>query len=151
VSGSSKRIAMGCDHAGFNLKKHIAEKLSGQGYEIVDVGTDSTERADYPLFGRAAAEKVAAGSCDMGILVCGSGVGMCIAANKVRGVRAVVCTEPLSAKMSRLHNDSNVLCLGERIVGYGMAMEIVDTWLSADFEGGRHAQRVELIEAGLDD
>lgn len=141
-----KRIAMGCDHAGINLKKFIAEKLREQGYEIVDVGTDTAETVDYPRFGRAAAEKVAEGSCGFGILVCGSGVGMCMTANKVRGVRAVVCSEPLSARMSRQHNNSNVLCLGERIVGRDMAWEIVTVWLGAEFAGGRHEKRVGMME-----
>ena len=146
-----KKIAMGCDHAGYSLKKYLAEKLCAEGYEIIDVGADSAEQVDYPVYGRAAAEKVAAGSCDLGILVCGSGVGMSMVANKVRGVRAVVCTEPLSAKMSRMHNDSNVLCIGERMVGIAMAWEIVTTWLSTPFEGGRHAKRVEMFEPAIDE
>jgi len=151
VADTAKKIAMGSDHAGYNLKKYLADKLKEKGYEIVDVGTNSTERVDYPVYGREAAEKVAAGNCDMGILVCGSGVGMCMTANKVCGVRALVCTEPFSAKMSRMHNNSNVLCLGERIVGIEMAWEIVTTWLATPFEGGRHAARVEMIESCLDD
>jgi len=142
---------MGSDHAGYNLKKYLAEKIREQGYEVVDVGTHSAEQVDYPVYGREAAEKVAAGSCDFGILVCGSGVGMSMTANKVKGVRAVVCTEPLSAKMSRMHNDSNVLCLGERMVGIGMAWEIASTWLATPFEGGRHARRIGMIESCIDD
>jgi ribose 5-phosphate isomerase B len=146
VASNEKTIAMGCDHAGLDLKKYIAEKLREHGYEIVDVGTDTPDSTDYPIYGRGAAEIVAAGKCGLGILVCGSGVGMSMVANKTRGVRAVVCTEPLSAKMSRLHNNSNVLCLGERLVGKGMAWEIVSTWLSTGFEGGRHERRVAMIE-----
>ncbi|HOO55226.1 MAG TPA: ribose 5-phosphate isomerase B [bacterium] len=151
MTGTPKKISMGCDHAGYNLKKYLAEKLAAAGYEIVDVGTDSTDRVDYPVYGREAAEKVAAGVCDRGILVCGSGVGMSISANKVRGVRAVLCNEPFTAKLSREHNDSNVLCVGERLTGTEMAWEIVETWLNTEHLGGRHAQRVAMIETEIDE
>ncbi len=137
---------MGSDHAGYGLKKYLAEKLAAEGYEIIDVGTNSADSVDYPVYARAASEKVASGECGLGILVCGSGVGMSMVANKVRGVRAVVCTEPLSAKMSRMHNNSNVLCIGERMVGIGMAWEIVSTWLGTQFEGGRHEKRIAMFE-----
>ena len=150
MSGNVRKIVVGCDHAGFELKNFIVSKLRDGKYEIVDVGTNSSERVDYPLFGRDAAEKVAAGECDLGILFCGSGVGMSLTANKVRGIRAVVCTEPLSAKFSRMHNNSNVLCLGERLIGKDMAWEIVTTWLATGFEGGRHERRVNLIEPVAD-
>jgi ribose 5-phosphate isomerase B len=131
MSDSEKRIAMACDHAGLALKRILAEKLAAEGYEVVDVGTHTPESGD----------------CGRGILVCGSGIGMSIAANKTPGVRAVVCTEPVSAKMSRLHNDTNVLCVGERLVGAGMAWEIASVWLATAYEGGRHAKRVSMLES----
>ncbi|HOY63883.1 MAG TPA: ribose 5-phosphate isomerase B [bacterium] len=146
MSDSGKRIAMACDHAGLALKKILAEKLSAEGYEVVDVGTHTAESVDYPVYGKEAAKLVASGDCGRGILVCGSGIGMSIAANKTPGVRAVVCTEPVSARMSRLHNDTNVLCVGERLVGAGMAWEIVSVWLATAYEGGRHAKRVAMLE-----
>ncbi len=149
MSETVKRIAMGCDHAGVRMKDPLAEMLREAGYEIVDVGTNSTDSVDYPVYGREAAEKVADGSCDRAILVCGSGVGMSMTANKVRGIRAVVCTEPLSAKLSRLHNDSNVLCIGERLIGMEMAWAIVSVWLETEFEGDRHSRRIALMEPDI--
>ncbi|WP_432560044.1 ribose 5-phosphate isomerase B [Granulicoccus sp. GXG6511] len=145
------RIAMGADHAGFGLKQELAQHLAALGHEIVDVGTTSTERTDYPVWGARAARAVATGDAEFGVLVCGSGIGISIAANKVPGVRAVVCTEPYSAAMARRHNDANMVAVGERFVGVDMAKAIVDAFLGADFEGGRHADRVALfsrIEAG---
>jgi ribose 5-phosphate isomerase B len=147
MSDSEKRIAMACDHAGLALKRILAEKLAAEGYEVVDVGTHTPESVDYPVYGKEAAKLVASGDCGRGILVCGSGIGMSIAANKTPGVRAVVCTEPVSAKMSRLHNDTNVLCVGERLVGAGMAWEIASVWLATAYEGGRHAKRVSMLES----
>lgn len=138
---------MACDHAGLALKRILAEKLAAEGYEVVDVGTHTPESVDYPVYGKEAAKLVASGDCGRGILVCGSGIGMSIAANKTPGVRAVVCTEPVSAKMSRLHNDTNVLCVGERLVGAGMAWEIASVWLATAYEGGRHAKRVSMLES----
>ena len=146
MAENTKKIAMGCDHAALDMKTMLAEKLSGMGYEIVDVGTHTKDSCDYPVYAKAVAKKVASGECACGILVCGSGIGMSMAANKVRGVRAVVCTEPFSAEMARRHNDSNVLCLGARLVGPDMAMEIVNRWMNAHFEGGRHQRRVDLME-----
>ncbi|HHV20647.1 MAG TPA: ribose 5-phosphate isomerase B [Propionibacterium sp.] len=145
------RIAMGADHAGFGLKQELARHLTDLGHEIVDVGTNSAERTDYPIWGARAGRVVAAGDADFGVVVCGSGIGISIAANKIDGVRAVVCTEPYSAAMARRHNDANVVAVGERFVGVDMAKAIVDAFLGAEFEGGRHADRVALfsrIEAG---
>ncbi|MFH1538861.1 MAG: ribose 5-phosphate isomerase B [bacterium] len=144
--GAEKKIAIGSDHAGYRLKEELAKKLEEAGWAVENVGTYGTESCDYPDFGRRVAAKVRDGKCARGVLVCGSGVGMAMVANKVKGVRAVNCTEPLSARLSRLHNDSNVLCLGERIVGNLMAWEILNAWLSAEFDGGRHQRRVDMID-----
>lgn len=140
------QIAIGCDHVGFELKTHIIEHLQSKGYGIKDFGTHSTERTDYPLFAKAVADAVTKGECEKGILVCGTGVGISIAANKVKGVRAVVCSEPYSALLSRAHNDTNILALGARVVGRDLALMITDIWLGGKFEGGRHQRRVDMIE-----
>ena len=140
------QIAIGCDHVGFELKTHIIEHLQSKGYGIKDFGTHSTERTDYPLFAKAVADAVTKGECEKGILVCGTGVGISIAANKVKGVRAVVCSEPYSALLSRAHNDTNILALGARVVGRDLALMIADIWLGGEFEGGRHQRRVDMIE-----
>lgn len=140
------QIAIGCDHVGFELKTHIIEHLQSKGYGIKDFGTHSTERTDYPLFAKAVADAVTKGECEKGILVCGTGVGISIAANKVKGVRAVVCSEPYSALLSRAHNDTNILALGARVVGRDLALMIVDIWLGGEFEGGRHQRRVDMLE-----
>ena len=140
------QIAIGCDHVGFELKTHITEYLQSKGYSIKDFGTHSTQRTDYPVFGKAVAEAVTSGECEKGILICGTGVGISIAANKVKGVRAVVCSEPYSALLSRQHNDTNILALGSRVVGRDLALMIVDTWLGGEFEGGRHKSRIDMLE-----
>lgn len=139
-------IAIGCDHVGFELKTRIIDHLQSQGHSIKDFGTHSTERTDYPIFGKAVANAVASRECDKGILICGTGVGISIAANKVHGIRAVVCSEPYSALLSRQHNDTNILAFGSRVVGADLAVMIVDAWLSGEFEGGRHKNRVDNIE-----
>lgn len=139
------KIAIGCDHVGFEYKMKVIEHLKEKGIEVVDFGTNSTERTDYPIYGKAVGEAVAKGECDKGILICGTGVGISLAANKVKGVRAVVCSEPYSALLSRQHNDTNILAFGSRVVGLDLALMIVDIWLSGEFEGGRHARRVEMI------
>lgn len=147
------KIALGADHAGYPLKAHLQGLLADLGHEVLDVGTDSEERCDYPVFGARAARAVAGGEADLGVIVCGSGVGISIAANKVDGVRCVVCTEPWSARMARRHNDANMLALGARAVGVDLAGMILEEFLAAEFEGGRHAGRVDLIgrvEAGED-
>ncbi len=139
-------IAIGCDHVGFELKTHVIDHLQQSGHSIKDFGTHSTERTDYPIFGRAVANAVTSGECEKGILICGTGVGISIAANKVKGIRAVVCSEPYSALLSRQHNDTNILAFGSRVVGRDLALMIVDAWLSGEFEGGRHKKRVDSIE-----
>jgi ribose 5-phosphate isomerase B len=139
------RIAIGSDHVGYPLKEEIKTYLGELGVACQDFGANSAERTDYPLFARQVTSAVSAGQADLGILICGTGVGMSITANKVRGIRAVVCSEPYSAMLSRQHNNTNVLALGARVVGTELARMIVKSWLEAEFEGGRHANRLELI------
>lgn len=139
------KIAMACDHGGLNLKREIIKHLQGQGYEVVDFGTDTFDSCDYPDYALPAAEAVANGECERGILVCSTGIGVSIVANKVKGVRCAHCHDTYCAEFTRLHNDSNVLALGEKVVGSGYALKIVDTFLSTEFEGGRHQRRVDKI------
>lgn len=141
------RIAIGSDHAGFNLKELIKKHFKGEGICFVDFGTNSTEAVDYPDIARPVAESVARGETRFGILICGTGIGMVIAANKVPGVRAALCHDVFTARAAREHNDANVLTLGERVTGAGLACEIVRTWLQASFQGGRHERRVNKIRA----
>jgi ribose 5-phosphate isomerase B len=138
-------IALGCDHVGIELKDPIKEYLAAKGFALKDFGSTTKERSDYPRYGLAVARAVAGGECELGLLFCGTGVGISIAANKVKGIRAVVCSEPYSARLSRQHNNTNILCLGARVVGIELAKMIVDEWLAATFEGGRHAVRVGQI------
>jgi ribose 5-phosphate isomerase B len=140
------RIAVGCDHAAYELKKKIVAHLTRFDHFVEDMGTHSAESVDYPQYAVKVARKVANGEADRGILMCGSGIGMSMVANRVSGVRAAVVCEPYGAKMSRRHNDSNVLCLGARFLGEDLVFEILDTWLNEPFEGGRHQRRVELID-----
>jgi len=140
-------IAIGCDHRGLNLKKTIMELLAELGHEYEDFGCYDTGSVDYPDTGGKVARAVAKGRVDHGILVCSTGIGMSIAANKVPGVRAALCHDTFSAQRSRAHNDANVLCLGEWVVGEGLAKEIVKAYLAAEFEGGRHARRLEKVRA----
>lgn len=140
------KIAMGSDHVGFQMKNELAEYLKSQGHEIDDLGSHSEERTDYPIFGKAVAAAVVSGRADCGILVCGTGVGISIAANKTNGIRAVVCSEPYSAMLSKQHNNTNVLAVGARVIGIELAKMIVDAWLNAEFEGGRHLDRVNMLE-----
>lgn len=139
------RIAIGSDHAGFGLKSHFIELLGGQGHEMVDLGTNSTESVDYPPFCAAVGRAVRDGDADVGIVLGGSGQGEQLAANKVRGVRAALCNDLYTARMARAHNDANVLSIGARVVGEGLAEEIVALFLDTPFEGGRHARRVAQI------
>ncbi|AMB92716.1 ribose 5-phosphate isomerase B [Aerococcus christensenii] len=139
------KIAIGGDHVGQLLKPEIIEFLKKLGHEVKDFGTYTTERTDYPIYAKQVAESVVNGEYDKGVLICGTGVGISIAANKVKGVRAVCCSEPYSAKLSRQHNDTNILAFGSRVVGLELAKMIVEEWLSAEYEGGRHAKRVEMI------
>jgi len=139
------KIAIGSDHVGLELKPLIIDYLEELGHEVEDFGPNSTERTDYPLYGQKVAEAVAAGNFNKGILICGTGVGISIAANKVKGIRAIVCSEPYSATLSREHNDTNILAFGSRVIGSEVAKLIVKSWLETEFEGGRHAKRVEMI------
>lgn len=140
-------IAIGSDHAAFEFKKAIKAYLTEKGYEVRDFGTCGPERVDYCDFGFRVGEAVAQGKCEKGLIFCGTGVGISIAANKVSGIRCVVCSEPYSAKLSREHNDTNMLALGARVVGIELAKMIVDVWLTTNFEGGRHGERIRKIAA----
>lgn len=141
-------IAIASDHAGFELKEQLEAALVARSITVEDLGTHDAASTDYPDYAHRVADGVASGKWERGILVCGTGVGMAISANRHKGVRAVVCSEPYTARLSRQHNDSNVLCMGARVVGPGMALDILDAWLGASFEGGRHAGRVAKIERG---
>ena len=145
------RLAAGSDHAGFHLKNELIAHLTAQGHEVVDLGTHSDDRVDYPDFGAAVGRAVAAGEVEGGLLVCGSGIGICIAANKIPGVRAATVHDATSAHLAREHNDANIVCVGERLIGPEVAKEAVDAWLGAEFEGGRHTGRVAKIDALLPD
>ena len=139
-------IAIGCDHAGVALKEELKAHMRGSlGLEVRDFGCPAGVKADYPAIAARVTSVIIKGECQLGVLLCGTGVGMCIAANKVRGIRAACCGEPYSAILSRLHNESNVLCLGARVVGTELAKMILDAWLATEFEGGRHAARVDMI------
>lgn len=138
-------IALASDHGGYTLKEHIKAYLQEKGYSVKNFGCDSTESCDYPVFGRAAAEAVAAGTCDRGILICTTGIGISITANKVRGIRCALCGDPLSAELTRRHNDANMLAMGAGIVGPNLAQRIAEVFLTTEFEGGRHARRVGLM------
>lgn len=143
----NKRIVIGCDHAGFVLKQKVVEHLKSRGIDIVDVGTHTTESCNYVDFAHAVCEAVTSGAADLGILVCGTGIGMSMAANKHAGIRAAVCENTFSARMTRMHNDANVLCMGERVIGYGLACDIVDLFVDTEFLGGRHQVRVDALNA----
>jgi ribose 5-phosphate isomerase B len=139
------KISIGSDHAGYRLKEHFKELLHADGHEVIDMGTDSEDPVDYPIYCAAAAREVAAGRAERGIVLGGSGQGEQISANKVRGIRAALCNDLYTARYSRLHNDCNVLSIGARVVGEGLADEILRTWLATEFEGGRHVPRLEEI------
>lgn len=138
------KIVLACDHGGFELKEAVREHLTKKGYKVNDIGVYDTNSVDYPDYGKKAAELVA-GSDDKGIVICGTGIGISIAANKVHGIRCALCTNEYMARMSRMHNDANMLALGNRVIGQGAALDIVDVWLSTEFEGGRHLNRVKKI------
>ena len=140
-------LAIASDHGGYNLKEHIKAYLAAKGITCKDFGTDSAESCDYPIFGKAAAEAVASGECEKGIVICTTGIGISIAANKVKGIRCAHVSDPLSAEMTRRHNDANMLAMGAGMVGPNLAERIVDVFLSTQFEGGRHQRRVDLISA----
>jgi ribose 5-phosphate isomerase B len=140
-------VVAGSDHAGLALKMVLIEHLTAQGHQVTDLGTHEATSCDYPERAAPVAHAVAGGEADWGLLVCGTGIGMSMAANKVAGIRAAVLSDTFSARMTRLHNDANVLCLGDRVVGPGLAKDILDAWLGATFEGGRHQRRIDKIHA----
>jgi ribose 5-phosphate isomerase B len=141
------RVAIGADHGGYELKERVVEFLERQGYDFEDLGTHDRESVDYPDFGAQVARAVASGAFERGILICGTGIGMSMTANKVPGIRAAVCTDGFTARMARQHNDAQILCLGGRVLGVGSALEVVEVFLSTAAQGGRHARRVRKINA----
>ncbi|UWR08024.1 MULTISPECIES: ribose 5-phosphate isomerase B [Ruegeria] len=143
---ANKRLVLSSDHAAIDLRKEVAAFAAAQGWDVLDLGPDSPESTDYPKHGKAAAEAVVSGECQLGIILCGTGQGIMMAANKVPGIRCGVCSDTFSARMIRQHNDANMLSIGARVVGTGLALDIVDAFLSTEFEGGRHAKRVAMIE-----
>lgn len=140
-------IAIACDHTALKVKKEIEALLTARGLEYKDFGTDSSQSCHYPIYGARAARAVASGECDRGIVICGTGIGMSITVNKVKGIRCALCSDPYSAKMTRAHNDSNMLALGARVIGIELAKMIVEAWLDTPFEGGRHQTRIDMIAA----
>ena len=140
------KIALGCDHGGYELKEKVKSHLEKKGYEVLDLGCHSTESVNYPVYGKAVGEAVTKKEADYGVVICGTGIGISIAANKVKGVRAALCMNTTMARLTREHNDANVLAFGARMVGDVLALEMVDTFLTTAFEGGRHVARVEMLE-----
>ena len=139
------KIGIRNDHSAVEMKREVMKFLQDLGYEVVNYGTDSTESCNYPVYGEKVARAVVAKEVDLGIVICGTGVGISLAANKVKGIRAVVCSEPYSARLSRQHNNTNILAFGARVVGIELAKMIIEEWLNAEFEGGRHQERVNII------
>ncbi len=139
------KIAIGNDHTAVELKNHIKEFLENKGYDVTDFGTSSGERTDYPIYGYKVARSVADKKFDFGILICGTGIGISLAANKVKGIRAAVCSEPYSARLTRAHNNANIIAFGARVVGPSMAEMIVEEFLTTEYEGGRHQKRIDMI------
>lgn len=142
---TDKKIVIGCDQAAYELKLEVMEHLKENGIEYIDVGTYSTDSVHYPDYAHKVCEKIRSGECDMGILICGTGIGMSMVANKHKGIRAACCSDTFSARLTRMHNDANVLCFGARVIGKGLAFDIVDEFLKAEFEGGRHKTRVDMM------
>lgn len=140
------KIVIASDHGGFELKLKIKEYLLSQNYDVLDLGTDSNKSCDYPYFAKKLCTKILSGEFNKGILICGTGLGMSICANRFKGIRAACVSDTYSAKMSRLHNNSNVLCLGSRVLGAGLACDILDIWLNTSFEGNRHQKRLDMID-----
>lgn len=141
-----KRIAIGADHAGVEYKQPLIQYLESKGYEIVNVGTDTTDAVDYPIYAKKVCEEVTSGRVDTGILICGTGIGMSIMANKQKGIRAAVCGDTKSAEFTRLHNNANVLCMGARIISFDLCKQITDIYLTTDFMGGKHKVRIDMFE-----
>ena len=141
------KLGIGNDHVGYEMKLEIKAYLEAKGHEVIDYGAYSSERSDYPVYGEKVARAIVSGECDAGILICGTGFGISLSANHCAGVRAVVCSEPFTALMSRKHNNANILAFGARVVGIDLAFMLIDTFLETEFEGGRHARRVALMDA----
>ena len=140
------KIVIGCDHAGFNIKNAVIDHLNHRGFECVDVGTFSKDSCHYPVYAHAACEKILSGECSLGILICGTGIGMSIAANKHDGIRAACCSDTFSARLTREHNNANILCFGERVIGIGTAIDLVDAFLDAEYmNSGNHVTRVAML------
>ena len=142
-----KKIVIGCDHAAPELKNIVRDHLIARGFDVLDVGVHTTDSCNYPDIAHALCEKIQCGEREMGILICGTGIGMSMAANKHRGIRAACCSDTFSARLTREHNDANVLCFGARVVGMGLALDLVNAFVDAEFEGGKHQKRVDLITA----
>ena len=140
------KIIIGCDHGGLDLKNEIIVHLNKKGIEVTDVGTYTSDSCNYPDYARALCERIQSGEFERGILVCGTGIGMSMAANKHNGIRAACCSDTFSARMTRMHNDANVICLGGRVVGVGLALDMIDLFVDTEFEGGRHSERVQMIK-----
>ncbi|MGN1412886.1 MAG: ribose 5-phosphate isomerase B [Anaerovoracaceae bacterium] len=140
------KIAVASDHGGFALKEEVKKHLMERGLEVLDLGTHSEESVDYPVYGKACGEAVVSGKADLGVVVCGTGIGISIAANKVKGIRCGLCTSVEMARLTKQHNNANILALGGRTTETGLAMEIVDAWLNTEFEGGRHQRRIDLLD-----
>lgn len=140
------KIVLGSDHAGFPLKEELKQKLIDEGHEVMDVGTDSTDSVDYPIYGKAVGNAVANGEAERGIVVCGSGIGISIACNKVKGIRCALCTSVEMAEMCRRHNNANVIAMGARMIDSKLAFAMLDTWLETEFEGGKHLRRINMLE-----
>ena len=140
------KIVVGSDHAGYELKEAVKQKLISEGHEVVDVGCNSTESVDYPIYGKAVGRAVVSGEAERGIAICGSGIGISIACNKVKGVRCALCTSVEMAEMSRRHNNANVIAMGARMISQELAFEMIDKWLETDFEGGKHLRRINMLE-----
>lgn len=140
-----KKLVIGCDHAAPELKAIVRDHLIERGFDVVDVGTHTTESCNYPDYAHALCQKIQSGECELGILICGTGIGMSMAANKHRGIRAACCSDTFSARLTRLHNDANVLCFGARVVGQGLALDLVDAFVDTEFEGGKHKKRIDML------
>ena len=141
------KIAIGCDHGALDLKNKVIAHLTAKGYEVVNFGTDTLDSCDYPDFAAPAAKAVASGECDKGIVLCTTGIGVSITANKVKGIRCALLSDVMSARMTRQHNDTNMMAIGAAVVGQMLALEIIDTWLGTEFEGGRHQRRIDKMMA----
>ena len=142
-----KKLVIGCDHAAPELKAIVRDHLIERGFDVVDVGTHTTDSCNYPDYAHALCQKIQSGECELGILICGTGIGMSMAANKHRGIRAACCSDTFSARLTRLHNDANVLCFGARVVGQGLALDLADVFVDTEFEGGKHKTRIDMFAA----